>query len=1521
MPIDFTTVAPTEEKSKKEDVGFFESALAGVATGLWNIPKGFVSLGAEIYDAVKDTDTAKDVEQWFDDVNPWDDEAEARTVGKITQAITQIGIPAVQGAKIGSALASRALAAKKSGNFINLGKIGEKIMASEKGVRLTGMVVGGGVGEALVADEDIGTFADMVKGTSLEPYAITMMDTEEKEGREEAFRRLKNRLKFGTEGALFNLALIGAGKGIQKLRKPLEESPKEYLGGAEEFLQKFGLEGGFRPEGLGTKGLFESKEYFKGRQKVVDVAANNIVKTVDKNLKNLDDAFYNNYLKEGQLRSTTDAVEKTGQDLLRKDLYDIVNPSGSYDSLLKPEAKKRVTEQLKLLKNFNEIENEYLKTGTLGPVLNKVKKNYVDDAVKTARDRFINAKIDLLPNPQKVTIAQRAAFEQEAKRVIKFNSQEIKQLEREAFADIDLLDVNKRTESLGRQATKEEVAQIEKQAFDTLEEFNKKIIQKGAFTLDDYAVTPKLKNILDKIGKSGKGNVEELKNSIIDMRASLDNLSGSLYLKNVADDKAKTVLNNLGRYTTAVYRRKETQGLIGLGDYKVTADEILKGENKYVDLKLKEMRRKYVNQQIVSLNRAASPEELLQFEKEAIENVAFKPNELQTIREEARGAVAKFAKQVNADEVGPLDINKSNVSKSELEDVRINNEIIRDKVLNPWQEEVFGIIRDPSYSFFSAAGKLANLNFTVDYLNNIYKQGSKINGFIKSAQELKAIDPSGSLLQNEKKWKLFQGDPNIKTPLDGLYIEAPKYDAIFDVTSNWLNKSGVGTFYKYAVLAPKAGSQIAKTILSPLTHVRNLLSASAFVAANGAFFPNYGDIKQLLPKVLGGENVFSKAFDLSGKRVFGTMTKADEALYQRLLKVGVVDSQVQAGEMKRLLRDILTDPAAVEKGLYDKLPKTLANKSKKTLAEVYGKLQDAYVAEDDFWKVINWSLERNRYSGIINNLGVNQDNVVKILSGDQEALKGIKNGQAVSDYFRKIAPRVDYINSGTTQKEIFENFLDEVAGNLTRNQVPNYAYIGRTGRALRQTPFGNFIAFPIEIMRTGHNIFQQSIDEITSGIPELVGLGYKRLFSFGATIGGVPYALSETFKAKNDVTNEEMNALRRVGVPEWSKNSTLLVTGKNEKGYPKYIDFSYSNAYDSLIRPFNAIVNSISNGVENKESLMKSLGEGMMDSMNELLKPYATESIFTEALIDSTFRRGYGREGKRIWNDNDETMVKIGKGVLHIAETFKPGSYDQIKRLGQAATGKTDKYGNLYKLSDEISSLYSMREIQSDPEKSLIYITTRFSKDLDNSKNIFNAPLLKGGRVSPEEITESYNYSESRRFNTLKEMYKNIEAARLLGVSESKIRKQTTRPGIKKDVLNNLYRGVYTPEEPSKFFKERIAQINRDLNRKEGVDMPNPYTEAMPLIRETIRKNRRLKLLDNEFKFLDIPSIMQQEQPQPQPQPITKQQAFVPPTGQAVVPPTNVAQTTNVAFNQQFANLFPGDTLSQLAANKRSGIV
>ena len=138
MPESVSDLYSQEGSRRKpgDDVGFFESALAGVATGLWNIPKGVFSFGAEIYDLIGDTNTAKEIEDWFDDVNPWDDEAEARTIGKITTAIASIGPLALKGAQLGvraSLLARRALQAKESGRYLSLAKVGSKIMGPTTG--------------------------------------------------------------------------------------------------------------------------------------------------------------------------------------------------------------------------------------------------------------------------------------------------------------------------------------------------------------------------------------------------------------------------------------------------------------------------------------------------------------------------------------------------------------------------------------------------------------------------------------------------------------------------------------------------------------------------------------------------------------------------------------------------------------------------------------------------------------------------------------------------------------------------------------------------------------------------------------------------------------------------------------------------------------------------------------------------------------------------------------------------------------------------------------------------------------------------------------------------------------------------------------------------------------------------------------------------------------------------------------------------------------------------------------------
>ncbi|MEY3811740.1 MAG: hypothetical protein RIT11_857, partial [Pseudomonadota bacterium] len=45
---------------------------------------------------------------------------------------------------------------------------------------------------------------------------------------------------------------------------------------------------------------------------------------------------------------------------------------------------------------------------------------------------------------------------------------------------------------------------------------------------------------------------------------------------------------------------------------------------------------------------------------------------------------------------------------------------------------------------------------------------------------------------------------------------------------------------------------------------------------------------------------------------------------------------------------------------------------------------------------------------------------------------------------------------------------------------------------------------------------------------------------------------------------------------------------------------------------------------------------------------------------------GIDKEGKRIWSQEDDPFVKVLKSVNHIAKTFTPGSYSQLKRISAA---------------------------------------------------------------------------------------------------------------------------------------------------------------------------------------------------------------------------------------------------------------
>jgi hypothetical protein len=79
-------------------------------------------------------------------------------------------------------------------------------------------------------------------------------------------------------------------------------------------------------------------------------------------------------------------------------------------------------------------------------------------------------------------------------------------------------------------------------------------------------------------------------------------------------------------------------------------------------------------------------------------------------------------------------------------------------------------------------------------------------------------------------------------------------------------------------------------------------------------------------------------------------------------------------------------------------------------------------------------------------------------------------------------------------------------------------------------------------------------------------------------------AVVEAASAIYDVSREEIEAARRY-VAKWSKNSTLVPT-RDKDGNLEIIDFSHLNAYDTLVRPIQTVINSVQSGDTDKEGIM-----------------------------------------------------------------------------------------------------------------------------------------------------------------------------------------------------------------------------------------------------------------------------------------------------------------------------------------------
>ena len=1302
MAEEFLPLTKTEQDN---DTSWYTSVAAGIASGIIKVPEGVFSLAAELIDLGADTNLAGDVDRFFDKLNPFEEVAEENGVGRLTEALIQVGVPGAIGFKAANKLArnmtARALKAKRANAFASFKNTKDRAKLSSaldkvkelntkaKVPRFAVGLMGGAAGEVFVADvEKIGTFGDMFEG------GPTQLDRDEAYGREEAARRLVNRLKFGSESIAFTPFVYGVGKSAKLLAsrgKDLAYSNSRFA----RWLDKY-VRAPFSPRGGLTEELFDEEKVKEALKASDQGAAKEIVDNITKEV-----------------------------DRLYPDAENIIGKSGR-------------AERTKFFTSLNEV----LFGGNIRKPLNK---NALDDLLKQFDDLNVSA-------------------ESKGNIVGSLNNA------RDEFVKlIDILDANAQGTKLNKGVSdlqtllKDRVTNWIGGTYRIFEE-----PRKGFFTIfNRYTPTDEAKE-----------------GAIRFFREQIAKEAGDTGFNVATSDKyfreAKVQVESL---LNAV-RNKGKPKALALGEY---------------------------------VNKTMEGRPGADFVKQVIDGTGLPPKEIR---------------------------------------------------------QLLGEITDPRYSIYNAITNLSGVARTTAYLSSVVSKNNEIqkaggrgffwNSVEEGEQALRSNTTGIRMVPVDDIVKELPGSGKFVNPAAGKFTTVEIAEALKNANNiagglqgfvRGEGKEGaeaaVSWMYRNLLLFPKGVSQLAKTVFSIPTHLRNMFSAFGFAGANGTLF----DTEFY-------KSAFAEGIEVSGLLKVGPPSAKAQAAYRELLELGVVNSQVQIADLKALLTDVRLGQQVAN---IDTTVSPFMNKMRKVRDFFQGK----YVSEDDTFKIANYVVELKRLKNYrANGRPVNR-NVITL----PESELNIKYNVARKNGFK-----------GTYDEFLDDFALKTEAADIVKNTVPNYAFVGSAVRTARLLPIGNFMSFPSEMIRTTTNIVEQGLKELRhvpapgvrvkgsniglfvtevleDGTERIVSnnarnlgtykTGLTRLLGMATFTTGIPIALTEGAAAIYDVTKDELDALRRF-VPEWSKNSTLIPI-RDDDGELRYIDFSHSNAYDIISRPLRTVVNNIQQGDLTDEQLLTGFVNGVTEASAEIMNPFISESIWTEATADLIIRGGRTADGRRLYTEQTSAGDKAAIRFLHLGNALAP-SYKQYVRLLQAATETPTKRGEELDVGPEIAGFMGLRPIKVDPLRSMGFKIANFQRGIRNARREFTGGyfgLLKGGPVEVNDIITRFAKSNNARFGVMQEMKKDINAAETLGVGSNELFREFNERQISDKNFYNLKSGKFEPYFPSEDIEERFREIARNLGTG------NPYIAARPILRRMVTNMRQVSL-DSPLLFTsEIPSFQE----------------------------------------------------------------
>ena len=610
----------------------------------------------------------------------------------------------------------------------------------------------------------------------------------------------------------------------------------------------------------------------------------------------------------------------------------------------------------------------------------------------------------------------------------------------------------------------------------------------------------------------------------------------------------------------------------------------------------------------------------------------------------------------------------------------------------------------------------------------------------------------------------------MKTKLSGLYGPADRVNQILTLKGPLDTLAQMPVYKNF--LQFKVAAQYGKTVLSPATQTRNFSSASFFVLNRG---------------LLGGRASVTESVKMTVDDIFNAGKGAAESEKKLLeniaegIKYGALDENIVASELNAVLR-------AIRQGSIKDTDQLTGFLEKKGLLRTASRI---YAGGDNVWKwyAYNW------YKSFL----------------DDYAKKDLGK---MKNWFKDVAGKKFDPKDLLGNKKGYEEAIKEAAGWYVRNTMPTYSLVPRLIQAIRTLPFGNFVSFPAEMIRTTANTLRVNMREIASDDVVMREMGYRGAMGQFMTLGGASIATKKLYGALTGVTEDLMDAYKDFIAPDFQRNSDLVAITKPVNGVFKVVDLSTFMPYDAVTKPIEAMFNAIRRQRQTPQSIDRFLLDtffGKNGPIAELIAPFVNQTIAAETITEVLNNKK--KEGGQIYSELDGFPEIFEKSFKHIVRSVEPGLLTTGRQAYYGFREKLTPTGQSYDLEDILFGLATgVKPLRVDLKRSSDFIIGDLSKIRTEAPK---TSTLYRKNMSRVDILNEYVNIQRNAFNEQARIHKAFEAMKDLSLPEKEIRKEIIKRKANKKLGFKVLKGKFLPVNYSTpRFKDKIKEVEKDITRR-----------------------------------------------------------------------------------------------------------